>query len=217
MNSQAIRRKLAFTAVGLAGWVAAGAAQAGGVNWSIGINLPPVGVVTAPAPVYYPPPPVVYYPPPPVVYYPPVPVAVVPVPIAPIAPVVGIGIWGSSHDHHDHDGHGHWNGNNWNGHNWNGGSWKNSNWNGNNWNGGNRNGVVQVSRSGFFPAGPAVAAASLPLAYVAAEPVFSPPAPARCVPLFAAMAISRAAADAAAAMASLRDFVETGYAVPAWQ
>jgi len=32
MNSQAIRRKLAFTAVGLAGWVAAGAAQAGGVN-----------------------------------------------------------------------------------------------------------------------------------------------------------------------------------------
>ena len=51
-----------------------------------------------------------------VVYYPPPPVAVVPVPIAPIVPMVGIGVWGSSG--HDHDGHGHWNGhgNNWNGH-----------------------------------------------------------------------------------------------------
>lgn len=71
----------------------AGLAQAGGVNWSIGINLPPVSTVISndpyphrpyygAAPVYAPPPVVyrpapVYYVPPPVVYRP-APVAVVP-------------------------------------------------------------------------------------------------------------------------------------------
>ena len=67
--------------------LSAGAAHAGGVNWSIGINLPPVatvisngpayypGPVYAPAPVYYEPPVVYrpvprYYAPPPVIYRP---------------------------------------------------------------------------------------------------------------------------------------------------
>ncbi len=66
--------------------LAAGSAQAGHVHWSIGINLPPVAVISsgpvpvyAPAPVYAPPP-VVYAPPPPVVYMPP-PVVYAPAPV----------------------------------------------------------------------------------------------------------------------------------------
>lgn len=85
----AIRKSLATAALGLAGIAAAGAAQAGSVNWSIGINLPPIGVVGGyyPAPVYYPPPPPVYIPPPqvyyapPPVYYQPPPVVYAPRPI----------------------------------------------------------------------------------------------------------------------------------------
>lgn len=80
----------------------AGAAQAGGVQWSIGVNLPPVTTVISggpaypayyPAPVYAPPPRVVYAPPP-VVYVPP-PVVLRPVPryVVP-APVVVYPGWG---------------------------------------------------------------------------------------------------------------------------
>lgn len=72
---------------------AAGAAQAGNVQWSVGINLPPIGTVIsngpvyAPAPVYYRPAPVyyepapVYYAPPPRVVYRPAPVVYRPVPV----------------------------------------------------------------------------------------------------------------------------------------
>lgn len=68
-------RKTAFAAVLLAlGGVAAGSAQAANVQWSIGINLPPVGTVITSAPVYQP-----YYEPAPV-YYEPAPVYVRPAP-----------------------------------------------------------------------------------------------------------------------------------------
>ena len=82
MNAQSIRRSLVLAAVGLAGAVTGGVAQAGDVNWSIGINLPPVATVISGGPIYgppvavYDPPPVIYpapvYRAPPVVYGPPV-------------------------------------------------------------------------------------------------------------------------------------------------
>lgn len=51
--------------------VASPAAHAhGSVQWSIGINLPPVGAVVSSRPVYGPPPAVIYAPPPAVVYAP---------------------------------------------------------------------------------------------------------------------------------------------------
>lgn len=77
MNESTIRKRLAIATLGVAGAVATGAAHAGDVSWSIGINLPPLlisgGNVAAyyPVPVYVPPP-VVYVPPPRVVYAPPV-------------------------------------------------------------------------------------------------------------------------------------------------
>jgi len=97
--------------------LSAGAAHANNVQWSIGINLPPVGTVIsngpvyapapiyAPAPVYYPAPvyepaPVVYGPP--QVIYRPVPRVVYPSPVIIGRPVpVGYGHgWGDR----DHDG-----------------------------------------------------------------------------------------------------------------
>lgn len=57
-------RRIVPLVLALAGAAAAGSAQAGGVHWSIGINLP------APPVVYGPPPAVVYAPPPAVVYEP---------------------------------------------------------------------------------------------------------------------------------------------------
>lgn len=80
-----IRKLLAVVALGLG----TSLAHAGGVHWSIGINLPPIGTVISNAPVYYPPvpyyePPVVYrpapvyYTPPPAVIYRPVPRYVAP-------------------------------------------------------------------------------------------------------------------------------------------
>lgn len=62
-------RALVATTLTTAALLGAGAAHAG-THWSIGISLPPVGVVVAdtpryvvrePAPVYYAPPPPVYY------------------------------------------------------------------------------------------------------------------------------------------------------------
>lgn len=66
------RRTGLLAAAALAATVFAGAANAGGVQWSIGINLPvapayvygPPPVVYAPAPVYVQPAPVAYGPPP---------------------------------------------------------------------------------------------------------------------------------------------------------
>jgi|RhisoiCoNPM_1038542.scaffolds.fasta_scaffold03902_2 hypothetical protein len=94
MNKQTIRKTLAIAALGLAGVAATGAAHAGNVAWSVGINLPPLvisgGNVGAyyPAPVYYPPP--VVYAPPPVVYAPPPRVVYAPPPVIyrPAPPVV---------------------------------------------------------------------------------------------------------------------------------
>lgn len=71
-------RRLVPWVLAFAGAAAAGSAQAGGVHWSIGINLPappvvyapPPAVVYAPPPVVYEPRPVRYYSPPPVVYEP---------------------------------------------------------------------------------------------------------------------------------------------------
>lgn len=76
--NHAIRKTLAVAALGMAAMTGSGAAQAGGVNWHIGINLP--GVFYPPPPVYYPPPPV-YYQPPPAYYQPPPRVYYQPAPI----------------------------------------------------------------------------------------------------------------------------------------
>lgn len=71
------RRVLPALLLGVAAMGAATSAWAhGGVHWSIGIQLPPVGAVVTggpPVPVYpvYGPPPVVYLPPPRVVHVPP--------------------------------------------------------------------------------------------------------------------------------------------------
>ena len=96
--------------------LAAGAAQASNVHWSIGINLPPIGTVIshapvhAPAPVYMPapvyaptpvivaPPPVVYRPVPRMVYQQPV-VVGRPVPIVHSGYGHGHGQWDC--DRHD--------------------------------------------------------------------------------------------------------------------
>lgn len=88
--------------LGLAAMAAAAGAQAhGGVQWSIGIQLPPVGTVITsgpPVPVHpvYGPPPVVYVPPPRVVHVPP-PVIYAPPPVV-YAPPPGWG-WGARPHH----------------------------------------------------------------------------------------------------------------------
>jgi hypothetical protein len=124
--------KFAATAALVAlGTAAAGSANAGNVQWSVSVNLPPVGTVVSnvpvyePEPVYYPAPaPVVVYrpAPPPVVYrpvpvYAPPPVVYRPVPVYAPVPVVRGGWavpprhwdrhWDRHHHHHDrdHDGH----------------------------------------------------------------------------------------------------------------
>ncbi len=64
------RKLITIAALGLAtSW-----AHAGGVNWSIGINLPPIGTVISNAPIYHPGHAVPYYDPAPAVIYRPVPV-----------------------------------------------------------------------------------------------------------------------------------------------
>lgn len=109
--------KSLFAAVAAAAsLLAAGAAHAGNVYWSVGISAPAVGtvisnappVVVAPAPVVYAPPPVVYAPPP--VVYEPAPVVVRPVPrVVYGAPVVigrpvPVGYYGGGWGDRDHDG-----------------------------------------------------------------------------------------------------------------
>src|SRR5205814_8661092 len=81
-RSNVMRKQIAIALASAACALATGAAHAGNVYWSVGINAPPIGTVIsnapvyAPAPVYVAPPPVVYepepvvYAPPPVVYVP---------------------------------------------------------------------------------------------------------------------------------------------------
>lgn len=67
-------RRIAPLLLAFAGVAAAGSAEAGGVHWSIGINLPGPPVVYGPPPaVVYAPPPAVIYEPRPVRYYTPPP------------------------------------------------------------------------------------------------------------------------------------------------
>ena len=103
-----MKRSLILAAAAAATLFAATAAHAGGVNWSVGINLPPVGYYGAPvyhAPTYYPQP--VYYSAP--TYYP-APVYYAPRVYAPrprvwVAPVRAYhgGHWrGHGHDKYHH-------------------------------------------------------------------------------------------------------------------
>jgi hypothetical protein len=97
--SKPLRQLIAAAVLGLGSM----AAMAGGhVNWSVGINLPPAGVVVSNGPTYYAPPPVyraappVYYAPAPIVYQPP-PVIYRPAPV--------YGGWGYQAPPHWHGGH----------------------------------------------------------------------------------------------------------------
>jgi len=95
-------RKTPFVAMlALAGGLfVTSAAHAGGVHWSVNINVP--GPVYA-EPAYYSPPPVYYAPPPPVYYYQQRPAVVVRPPVAvytPGPPAIVGGSWESHHRHH---------------------------------------------------------------------------------------------------------------------
>lgn len=107
-------RKSAFAALIALGALAAGSAHAGNVQWSVSVNLPPVGTVISSAPVYHVPAPVYHVPAP--VYHAPAPVPVVvyrpappPVVVYRPVPVVDDRGWGHRHPHHrrHHHGHGH--------------------------------------------------------------------------------------------------------------
>ncbi|MDE2400084.1 MAG: hypothetical protein KGL90_00260 [Burkholderiales bacterium] len=90
----------------------AGAAHAGNVYWSVGVNAPVVGAVVSNAPHYYDAGPSYYYAPPPVIVQQPVVVAR-PYPFYGVAPVMYAPAprwepprreWGERrHHHHDHD------------------------------------------------------------------------------------------------------------------
>jgi hypothetical protein len=64
-------KKMLVPALAAAAILGTGVAHAGNVQWSIGINLPPVATVITGGPIYAPAPPVVYAPAPPVLYTPP--------------------------------------------------------------------------------------------------------------------------------------------------
>jgi hypothetical protein len=121
-----MKRSLVLAAAAAAAaLLTATAANAGGVHWSVGINLPPVATVVSSGPAHYPAPAYVapaYYPEP--VYYPepayyPTPVYYAPRVYAPrprvwVAPVVRPfygAPWGGParmHDKHPHDGRADW-------------------------------------------------------------------------------------------------------------
>src|SRR6185369_3066709 len=119
MNSK-LRKILAISSASVALAAAAGSAHAGGVHWSVGVN---VGVPVAAYPAYpvyqepaavYPAAPVVYQAPPPVVVAPPVvygPPAVV-YRAAPVYVAPGYwgprGYWHGGHYYHGGHGHGEW-------------------------------------------------------------------------------------------------------------
>lgn len=104
---------LAAVLVAAAALAVARPAAAQNVQWSIGINLPPVGAVITSPPVYgpppviyappprviYAPPPRVVYSPPPTIYYPPAPVVYQPPPRV----IHGYPVYGDGYGH----GHGH--------------------------------------------------------------------------------------------------------------
>jgi hypothetical protein len=102
-----IRKFIATAALGLASTLGATAAHAGNVQWSVGINLPPVGTVISNGPVYHVPPQVVYAPPPVVVHRPPhVVYAPPPAVVYQPAPRVVYGApYGYGHRHHEHHRH----------------------------------------------------------------------------------------------------------------
>jgi len=129
-----MKRSIAFAAAAAATLLTATAAHAGGVNWSVGISLPPVATVVSSGPAYYPAPVYgapaygapayypepVYYPEPAYSYYP-APVVYAPRVYAPrprvwVAPVgrsyyYGApwrGGYGRGHDKHPHRGHVDW-------------------------------------------------------------------------------------------------------------
>jgi hypothetical protein len=120
------KSSIAAGLLALGGLFAAGAAQAGDVHWSIGVNLPPIGTVVSNVPVYAPPvyqpvyqpayraPRHVYAPPPVVVYQPAPRVVYRPVPV--YEPRYHEPRWergprhgghGGHHHHHKGRGHGH--------------------------------------------------------------------------------------------------------------
>ena len=125
-----LNRKTPFiAALALLGALSTAGAHAANVQWSIGVNLPPVTTVVSsgpvyaepvyvqpayyePAPVYVQPAPVVVYRPRPV--YRPYPVVYRPYPVYhhyPVGRPVPVivpgrgGYYHDHHDHHDHDGH----------------------------------------------------------------------------------------------------------------
>ena len=120
-----MKRSLVLAAAAAATLFTATAANAGGVHWSVGINLPPVATVVSGGPAYYPAPAYVapsYYPEPvyysapsyypaPVVYAPPV---YAPRPRVWVAPVVrpfyGVARHGPApgHDKYHHGGESGW-------------------------------------------------------------------------------------------------------------
>ncbi len=65
-----MKRSIVLALAASAAVLFAGTAQAGGVHWSIGINLPPIATVVSNAPGYYGEPAAVYYPAPAAVYAP---------------------------------------------------------------------------------------------------------------------------------------------------
>jgi hypothetical protein len=82
-------RKLILALASTVALMGAGTAHAGGVSWSVGINLPGIGTVISNAPIFVPAPVVVYQEPAPVVYQRPAPVyAPAPVVYQQPAPVV---------------------------------------------------------------------------------------------------------------------------------
>lgn len=103
-------RKTAFAALIALGAMFAGSAHAGNVQWSVSVNLPPVGTVVSNAPVFHAPAPGYYVPAP--VYHAPAPVVVyrpAPPPVVVYRPVpVVYGDWhGWKHrdrHHHEHRG-----------------------------------------------------------------------------------------------------------------
>ena len=108
-------KKMIATGLAAGCILGAGAAHAGKVYWSVGINLAPVGTVVSNVPAYYqaepvhvaPPPPVYVVPPPQVIYRPAPVVYAPPVVYRPVPAVIyATGYHGHAHHHHwrDRDG-----------------------------------------------------------------------------------------------------------------
>jgi hypothetical protein len=89
LKAHSVTCMIGFGAIAMGSLLAAPAAEAhGSVQWSIGIQLPPVGAVVTSRPYIPPPPAVIYAPPPAVVYAPAYPVYLPP-PRVVVAPAYG--------------------------------------------------------------------------------------------------------------------------------